>query len=62
MRVSDNGTLDTFLHRIRIDMLNPDKQKQNKQDILTRKERIALKELLPKPTHSNSRQRLNNCC
>ena len=42
---TDNGTLDTFLHRIRIEMLNPDKRKQNKQDNLTRKERIALREL-----------------
>ena len=44
-RLSDNGTIDTFLHRIRTEMLNTDKHKQSKQDNLTRKERIALREL-----------------
>ena len=50
-RLSDNGTLDTFLHRIRIVMLNPDmhKQKLINKDNLTRKERIALRELTQNP-------------
>ena len=34
-RLSDNGTLDTFLHRVRVEMLNTDKHKQDKQDNLT---------------------------
>ena len=45
-RLSDNGTLDTFLHRIRTEMLDENLYKQNKHDNLTRKERIALRELM----------------
>ena len=45
-RLSDNGTLDIFLHRVRVEMLNADKHKQDKQDNLTRKERLALRELV----------------
>ena len=41
-RLSDNGTLDTFLHRVRLEMLNTNEYKQRKQDNLSRKERIAL--------------------
>ena len=41
-RLTNNGT---FLHRIRMEMLDIEKHKQNKQDNLTRKERIALREL-----------------
>ena len=48
-RLTDNGTLDTFLHRIRMEMLDAEKHKQNKRDNLTRKERIALKELMTNP-------------
>ena len=48
-RLSDNGTLDTFLHRIRMEMLYTDKYKQNKHDNLTRKERIALSDLIKNP-------------
>ena len=44
-----NNTLDTFLHRIRSEMLNTGKYKQNKTDNLTRKERIALKDLIKNP-------------
>ena len=44
-----NNTLDTFLHRIRSEMLNTDKYKQNKKDNLTRKERIALRDLIKNP-------------
>ena len=44
-RLSDNGTLDTFLHQIRTEMLNVNEYKQNKQDNLTRKERITLRDL-----------------
>ena len=43
-RLSDNGILDTFLHRIRLDIVNEYKHKQNKIDNLTRKERKALNE------------------
>ena len=44
-RLSDNGTLDTFLHTVRVEMLNTDKHKQDKQDNLTRtrEERLALR-------------------
>ena len=42
----DNATLDTFFHRIRTEMLNENTHQQNKQDNLTRKERIALRELI----------------
>lgn len=45
-RLTDNGSLDTFLHRVRLEMLDTDKYKQNKQDNLTRKERIALRQLI----------------
>ena len=48
-RLSDNGTLDTFLHRVRLEMLNTDQYKQNKQDNLTRKERLALRDLINNP-------------
>ena len=48
-RLSDNGTLDTFLHRVRLEMLNVDKYKQNKKDNLTKKERIALRDLIKNP-------------
>ena len=48
-RLTDNGTLDTFLHRIRMEMLDAEKHKQNKRDNLTRKERIALRELITNP-------------
>ena len=48
-RLSDNGTLDTFLHRVRVEMLNSDKYKQDKHDNLTRKERLALRELIDNP-------------
>ena len=41
-RLTDNGTLDTFLHRIRLEILDKAKHKQNKADNLTRKERQAL--------------------
>ena len=44
-----SGTLDTFLHRVRVEMMNTDKYKQNKQDNLTRKERLALRELFNNP-------------
>ena len=43
VRLSDNGTLDTFLHRVTIEILNTDKHKQDKPDNLTRKERLALR-------------------
>ena len=49
-RLSDNGTLDTFLHRIRLDMVNEYKHKQNRTDNMTRKERKALNELINNPT------------
>ena len=39
-RLTDNGTLDTFLHRIRL---------ESKTDNLTRAERKALKELTTNP-------------
>ena len=48
-RLTNSGTLDTFLHRIRMEMLDTEKYKQNKQDNLTRKERIALRELILNP-------------
>ena len=48
-RLLDNGTLDTFLFRIRMEMLDVDKHKQNRQDNLTRKERLALRELTQNP-------------
>ena len=48
-RLSDNGTLDTFLHRVRTEMLNTNKYKQDKRDNLTRKERFALRELINNP-------------
>ena len=48
-RLSNNGTLDTFLHRVRVEMLNTDKHKQDKQDNLTIKERLALRELIYNP-------------
>ena len=47
--LSDNGTLDTFLHRVRVEMLNTDKHKQDKPDNLTRNERLALRELINNP-------------
>ena len=50
-RLSDNGTLDTFQHRVRMEMLDIDKYKQNKCDNLTRKERMALSDLIKK-THT----------
>ena len=48
-RLSDNGNLDTFLHRVRLEMLNTDQYKQNKHDNLTRKERFALRDLINNP-------------
>ena len=45
-RLADNGTLDTYLHRIRLEILDESKYKQNKSDNLTRKERLALRELI----------------
>ena len=45
-RLTDNGTLDTFLHRIRLEILDETKYKQNKTDNLTRKERQALTQLI----------------
>ena len=41
-RLSDNGTLDTFLHRGRLEILDEYKHKQNKSDHLTRQERQAI--------------------
>ena len=38
-RFTDNGTLDTFLHRVRLEIMNEHKHKQNQSDNLTRKER-----------------------
>ena len=51
-RLSDNGTLDTFLHRVRLDIVNEHKHKQNKSDKLTRMERKALNKLINNPTFS----------
>ena len=42
-RLTDNGALDTFLHRVRLEIMN--EHKQNKSDNLTRKERQALNQL-----------------
>ena len=36
-----HNILDTFLHRIRTDILDESKHTQNKTDNLTRKERLA---------------------
>ena len=49
-RLSDNGTLDTFLHRIRLEIVNEHKHKQKKTDNLTRQERKTLNELISNPT------------
>ena len=49
-RSSDNGTLDTFLHRIRLEIMNEHKHKQNRTDNLTKKQRGALNELISNPT------------
>ena len=49
-RLSDNGTLDTFLHRIRLEIVNENKHKQSKTDNLTRQERKALNDLINNPT------------
>ena len=46
-RLTDNGTLDTFLHRIRLEIMNTS---TNKSDNLTRKERQALNQLTNNPT------------
>ena len=48
-RLTDNGTLDTFLHRVRLEIMNEHKHKQNKSDNLTRKERQALNQLIYNP-------------
>ena len=48
-RLTDNGTLDTFLHRVRLEIMNEHKHKQNKSDNLTRKERQALNQLTNNP-------------
>ena len=48
-RLSDNGTLDTFLYRVRLEMLNTDQYKQIKHDNLARKERLVLRELINNP-------------
>ena len=49
-RLSDNGTLDTFLHTIRLEIVNENKHKQSKTDNLTRQERKALNDLINNPT------------
>jgi hypothetical protein len=54
-RLSDNGTLDTFLHRVRLEMLNTDQYKQNKQDNLNWKERLALRDLINNPNRTRSK-------
>ena len=46
-RLTDNGMLDTFLHRIRLEIINEHKHKQNKSDNLTKQERSTS----PKPTN-----------
>ena len=48
-RLSNNGTLDTFLHIVRVKLLNTIKHKQDKQDNLTRKERLTLSQLINNP-------------
>ena len=48
-RLTDNGTLDTFLHRVRLEIMNEHKHKQNKTDNLTKKERQALNQLVNNP-------------
>ena len=48
-RLTDNGTLDTFLHRVRLKIMNEHKHKQNKSNNLTRKERQALNQLINNP-------------
>ena len=49
-RLTDNGRLDTFLHRIRLEIVDEQKHKQNTTDNLTRNERKALNELTTNPT------------
>ena len=49
-RLTDNGTLDTFFHRVRLDMMKEHKHKQNKSDNLTRDERQAINQLINNPT------------
>ena len=45
-----NGYLtDTFLHRVRLEMLDAEKYEQNKMDNLTRRERIAFRNLIENP-------------
>ena len=41
--------LDTFLRRVRLEMLNTDQYKQNKYDNLTRKKRFTLRDLINNP-------------
>ena len=50
-RLTDNGTLDTFLHRVRLEIVNEYEHKQNKTDnlTLTTKERQALNQLVNNP-------------
>ena len=50
-RLTDNGTLDTFLHmyRVWLEIMSEHKHKQNKSDNLTRKERQALNQLINNP-------------
>ena len=40
-----NNNLETFIHRIRLEIINPEKHIQQKKDNLTRAQRRALKEL-----------------
>ena len=49
-RHTNNGTLDTFLHRIRLEIINEQKHKQNKSDNLMRQEQQALNQLINNPT------------
>ena len=49
-RITDNGTLDTFLHRVRLEIINEQKHKQNGTDNLTRREWQALNQLANDPT------------
>ena len=48
-RLTENGTLDTFLHRIRLELLQEERYRQNRSDNLTRKERQSIKNLATNP-------------
>ena len=52
--------LDTFLHRIRLEIMNEHKHKQNKTDNLTRQERQALNQLINNPTLIINKAELDN--